>query len=259
MDEHYLYISSRSSSHSNNTPSHFTNTLYTPIILPSNVRFQCGVVNFLYPKSFFTLLKNDEDSSILLYNKNEEVIRNYTLPRNIGNGEDVEEILDLLNFPLLRWNEGLGRCELVFDDEEEVSVIFGSRLATVLGFDYGRHYNKTGVAPKHPRTDDGGVDFVICESDIVIPSIFGDELLPVLDAFILEGAGGRGFTSTVYKTLNTFHLSEIRIKMVDQLKRPIIFDPLYTSICVLHIRPLYNDEWCSSQLTSLSRWTGSSV
>ena len=140
-----------------------------------------------------------------------------------------------------------------------MSVIFGSRLASVLGFTSGHHYNKTGPAPKHPRTDDGGVDFIICESDIVLPSCFGDEMLPVLDAFIMEGAGGRGFTRPTYKTLNTFHLSSITIKMVDQLKRPIHFDPLYTSVCVLHIRPLYNDEWCSSQLTSLSRWTGSSA
>ena len=78
------------------------------------MRFQVGVVNFLYPKSFFTLLKNDEDSSILLY-KNEKVIGTYTLPRNIANGEDVEEIIDLLNLPLLRWDGYFGRCELVFD------------------------------------------------------------------------------------------------------------------------------------------------
>lgn len=258
MDEHILYLTSaHTPSHPNNTPSHFTNTLYSPILLPSNIRFQIGVLNCLYPKSYNILLVNDENSSILLYNQEEEVIETFTLPRNIVNGEDVEEIIELLNCPLLLWDAFLGRCELVFNNEEG-SVSFGSRMATVLGFNCDHHYTKTGPAPRHPRTDDGGAEYLLCQSDVVLPTRFGDDMMSILDAFILEGAGGRGFTSTVYKTLNTFHLSSVTIKMVDQLQRPIHFDDLYSSTCVLHIRPIYND-YALNQATSLSQWTGNNA
>ena len=262
--ESYIYLTSSSSptsSHSNNTPSHFTNTLYAPILLSSNIRYQIGIVNILYPKSFFILLSNDDESSLKVY-ENEEVIDTFSLSRNIINGEDPADIIEAFACPFLRWNESLWRCELVALKEEEdkdVSIVFGSRVATVLGFNYAHHYNRSVVAPRHSRADDGGVDYILCQSDVVTPSCFGNEMLPILDAFVLEGAGGRGFTTPVYKTLNTFHLSSITIKLVDQLKREIHFDDLYSSTCVLHIRPLYTDEWCSNHLSSLARWTGSNV
>lgn len=252
MDEVYIYLSSLSP-HNNNSPSHFTNTLHSPISLSSNVRYQIGVVNFLHPKSYFILLRNDKESSITVKQRGGEAVHTYSPPRNIANGEEVKVILELLNFPSLRWDEGSFRCRLDIDPEE-TEVVFGSRLAIVLGFD---QEGKRGIAPKHPRTDDGGIDYLLIECDSVVPSSFGEELLPILDAFILEGAGGRGFTSPVYKTLNTFNLSSITIKVVDQLKRQVHFDDVYSSTCVLHIRPLYND-WCPDALSSFVRWTGSS-
>ena len=246
MDEVYIYLSSLSPR--TNSPSHFTNTLHTPILLSSNVRYQIGVVNFLHPKSYFILLRNDKESSITV--KNRGGIHIYSPPRNITNGEEVKVILALLNFPSLHWDENIRRCRLDIDPEETV-VEFGSRLAIVLGFD---QEGKSGTAPKHPRTDDGGIDYLLIQCDSIIPSSFGEELLPILDAFILDGAGGRGFTSTVYKTLNTFNLSSITIKVVDQLKRQVHFDDVYSTTCVLHIRPLYND-WCPDALSSFVRWT----
>ena len=247
-NEKYIYLSSLSPRNSTNSPSHFTNTLHTPILLSSNVRYQIGVVNFLHPKSYFILLQHDKESSITV--KRGEEIHIYSPPRNIYNGENVKVILELLNFPSLQWDDAMLRCRLILDDDK-TEVEFGSRIGIILGFD---QEGKSGIAPKHPRTDDGGIDYLLVESDAVVPSSFGGELLPILDAFILEGAGGRGFTSPVYKTLNTFNLSSITIKVVDQLKRQVHFDDLYSSTCVLHIRPLYND-WCPDAVSSLVRWT----
>ena len=162
----------------------------------------------------------------------------------------MKVILELLNFPSLQWDQSIFRCRLDIEDEE-TQVEFGSRLAIVLGFDQEA---RSGTARRHPRTDDGGVDYLLIECDSVVPSSFGEELLPIIDAFILEGAGGRGFTSPVYKTLNTFNLSSITIKIMDQFKRQVHFDDVSSSTSVLHIRPLYN-EWCPDALTSFVRWT----
>ena len=216
------------SSVGHDTPSQFTNTLYTPLMLSSTLQYQVGVVKFLCPKSYFILLVNDEDSKI---KQGGEI---YAPPRNIVNGESIEHIIELYNFPHLRWNKKIGRCEL---DSE---VVFGSRVASVLGFN--RLGNK-GTAPKHPRTDDGGIDYLLCECDVVSPTPYGNEVVPILDAFILEGGGGRGFSSPVYKFLNTFILSSISIRIVDQNKRDVHFDDAYSSTClVLHIRPVLYDR-----------------
>ena len=230
MDEQYVYLSSLASNN-NNTPSHFTNTLYTPLMFPSHLRYQIGVVNFLHPKTFFILLHNDDDSAIKL-TQGGEVVATYAPPRNIVNGEKIEDIIDLFNFSPLRWDVNTGRCEL---GETDDVVVFGSRVAAVMGFNC---LGKKGPAPRHPRAEDGGIDYLLCECDVISPVRYGDELLPILDAFILQGAGGRGFTSPVYKMLNTFILSTISIRIVDQLKREVHFDDGYSSTCVLHIRPV---------------------
>lgn len=85
--------------------------------------------------------------------------------------------------------------------------------------------------------DNCGVDYMYVYTDIVQPTVFGGELVNILDCFTLESGKGKGIHNTVYKALNTNILEQISIIITDQNGRRIHFNNGSSVTCVLHIRP----------------------
>ena len=110
---------------------------------------------------------------------------------------------------------------------------FEDQIASLLGFEsgvghalfrssWGRTSDYHIAAEYHPR-DDGGIDHVLCYSDVVQPTQFGSQLVSILDAFIIEPGGAKAYSRTMYKNISKTHIDGISIKLRDQHGRPILF------------------------------------
>ena len=130
----------------------------------------------------------------------------------------------------------------------KVSLRFGSRIASVLGFAYPAEYviyaptvpfpdNITNVPAPFPPRVDGDIDFALFFADCVSPTRYGGQSVNLLEAITMERAGGGDFHQIAYKTLSKTLLDSISIKVTDQSGRPIRFGEGKSMTVLLHVRP----------------------
>lgn len=130
----------------------------------------------------------------------------------------------------------------------KVSMRFGSRIASILGFDYPADYviysptvpfddKVTHVPAPYPPRMDGDIDFAMFFTDCVTPTRYGGQTVNLLEAITMEKTGGGDFHQIAYKQLSKSFLDTISIKVTDQNGRLIHFGRGKSMTVLLHIRP----------------------
>lgn len=284
-EEHYVYLSNLGNKdiYPNNVPSQFENRLNPPLQLDPNKSYEVAMVNCLYPKTFYSIPKNDYSARIEIW-ANAHADPDYTyllytyLPKtNIEAGDtryaihviNNELVITLRNFmknffsryfkkdEFFQYNKNLRRTDILvhkgscvsYEHFCKLSVRFGSRMAQCLGFTYTEKYTiYDGTVPTSdedisvipspfPPREDGGVDFAMVYSDCVTPTMYGGQMVNLLEALSMENSGGRDFHQITYKPLNKSLIDTISIKVLDQRGRDVNYGWDKTMVVLLHIRP----------------------
>lgn len=175
-DEYYFYLTNLGNRDlfPDNKPEEFVNRLNPPIRLDPSKEYEVALVNCLYPRTFFSIPKNDFSSRIEVWaaahvNPRHSYLLYTFIPQtNIAAG-DTRYMIHLINQEFttalaqhlksqysryfkddgfLQYNKSLRRTDLIFykglcrsDDHFcRLSVKFGSRMAQCLGFEFPGEY-----------------------------------------------------------------------------------------------------------------------
>lgn len=210
-------------------PDH-TYLLYTFVpqsnILAGDTRYMIHVINSDLSLALAKLLK----SYYTHYFKGEEFLFSYN--------------------KLLRRTDLIVRKGICTSDDHfcKLSLKFGFRMAQCLGFAHTMDYtfyesddlnvkNLTYIPAPFPPRQDGGVDFALIYADCVTPTMYGGQMVNLLDAVTMEAAGGRDFRQLVYKSLNKTFIDSISVRVLDQRGKSITYGRGKTMTLLLHIRP----------------------
>jgi len=259
-----------------NTIDRFTNRLNSPLSLNQYVQYEVGLTSILYPNNYYAVLSNDEKYSIsLLVNiKAKKRITHsykYICNRNIVAG-DINHIVDMLNDDfikeikvylhhqykkcikddvVIKWDSREKRVKLNYvessqnikrGDAEKISIHISKDLCQLLGYRNDTSYEIYGQQKKNsiigpfPPLPMCGVEYLYIYCDFVQPSIFGGQLVNILDCFTFQNGTNKGIHNTIYKDMNSNFIEQISIIVTDQDGRRIHFYEGSSITCVLHIR-----------------------
>ncbi|HIP16931.1 MAG TPA: hypothetical protein EYG76_01310 [Methanothermococcus okinawensis] len=175
---------------------------------------------------------------------------NMELHYNLGQLMDGKHIFRL---PLFKWNPVAERVIINNtykikeqpQDDTSYYIKLGSRLAHILGYSMQNtlpigipsnpESTQLNYSPNPPQLN-AGIQYVVVYTDIIEPTHFGDQMVNVLDVFAIGPEGNRGFHNVIYKPLKSNLISDISIKLTDQIGRRILFSVFGDVTCTLHIR-----------------------
>lgn len=128
-----------------------------------------------------------------------------------------------------------------------ISLSFGRNICKVIGAEVGKAYdifimnkppnNRLFVQDTcyyHPRPG-GRIDFLCVYCDKVQPTMFGNQIVNILDVVSFQSNVTH---RKLYKPLNTTNIDGISIRLTDQDGEPVYFEKDGCTIAVLHIRPV---------------------
>ena len=129
-------------------------------------------------------------------------------------------------------------------DVENVMLHMGEGVVEVLGLCsntaypiFGDDYERSNTISELFINQKCGVDYMYLYSDIIQPTNFGNQLVNILDCFMLDNCGDKGTRNKLYKPLKNSYTDRISIIISDQNGRVINFKEESTLTCVLHICP----------------------
>jgi len=189
--------------HTENTPSTFTNKLYTRLSL--NGIWECALIELVLPLTICNVYA--DRSKAFVSNERSQVRTRSVL--NESYIKHPSQVLDILNNDfsesyVFELDSGRLKCT---PRDEAYSIRFSKALAMQLGFLNGIDYTEgTLIAPEVVNFDRGLPSQIFVTTDIIKPQPFGSKTLRLLRSVTLDIAKYSYGGSTTFQPLNPVYI-----------------------------------------------------